>query len=224
MLVLSDIHANLPALQAVIDDAGQHDTVFFCGDLVGYYPWPDHAIETAREEHFLGVRGNHDEALVAESTFGFNSVAAEALRWTEENLSEESRAYLKELPYTRREEVQGADVLVVHGSPAAPVSEYVYPEQVTEQFLERQNVNADVLLLGHTHVPFVKRVGETLVVNPGSVGQPRDGDPRASYAVVNVEEQEADIRRVEYPVDAVREHVRAEGLPSPLADRLSRGR
>ncbi|MDY6770205.1 MAG: metallophosphoesterase family protein [Candidatus Nanohaloarchaea archaeon] len=224
MLVLSDIHANLPALEAVLADAGDHDTVVCCGDLVGYYTWPDAVVQRVRDEGMLAVRGNHDEAVVTESSFGFTGAAAEAVRWTRDRISDDARSYLEDLPYTRRDEVAGADVFVAHGSPRRPVEEYVYPEQVDARFLQEQSIDVDVLLLGHTHTPMVEHVQDTLVVNPGSAGQPRDGDPRASYAVVDPDAATADIRRVEYDVKRVQDAVRAAGLPAELADRLSRGR
>lgn len=224
MLVIADIHGNLPALETVFSDAPAAAPVLCCGDLVGYYPWPDEAVAKVRENDGLAVRGNHDEAVVTRSTFGMGGAAAAAARWTDETIAEGTREFLEALPYSRRETVDGKDVLAVHGSPAAPTSEYVYPEQVTETFLQRQNVDADILLLGHTHVPFVKHVGGTLVVNPGSVGQPRDGDPRAAYAVVHPAEEEAEIRRVEYPVEEVQDAVRDAGLPDELAERLAHGR
>ncbi|MFB6295186.1 MAG: metallophosphoesterase, partial [Candidatus Nanohaloarchaea archaeon] len=121
MLVVSDIHGNLPALDAVLGDAPDTETVICCGDLAGYYPWPDDVVGIARERGFLAVRGNHDEAVVTESTFGMNGAAADAARWTIDAISDDTRAFLEELPYTRRESVQGKDVFVVHGSPRAPV-------------------------------------------------------------------------------------------------------
>lgn len=223
MLALSDIHANLPALEAVLDHAPP-EPVLFCGDLIGYYVWPNEVAEVARDRSFRGVRGNHDEALVSGSTFGFRGEAARMIRWTEEEISDENRAFIEDLPYSRREEVDGADVLMVHGSPSAPVEEYVYPDRVDSAFLDRQGVDADVLLMGHTHVPFAKTVDDTLVVNPGSVGQPRDGDPRAAYATLDPAAGEAEIHRVDYDRERVAEEMRARDLPERLAERLAEGR
>ncbi len=223
MIVLSDIHANLPALEAVLEDV-EGEEFLFCGDLIGYYVWPDEVVEIAREKDFTGVRGNHDEALATRSNFGFRGEAVEALNWTEENISRENLEYVENLPYTRKDVIDGRTVFMAHGSPNRPVEEYVHPSQATAAFLERQGVEADVLLLGHTHVPFVKEIQGTLVVNPGSVGQPRDGDPRASYATLDLENLDAEIHRVEYDVERVQEAVREEGLPETLAERLEHGR
>ncbi len=223
MIVLSDIHANLPAFSAVVDHVDPA-RAFFCGDLVGYHPWPDEVAALAREHDLQGVRGNHDEAVLSGSTFGFNGMAADAVRWTIDTISDATRDHLESLPYTRRETVDGRDVMAVHGSPAAPTEQYVHPGMVDADFLARQDVDVDVLLLGHTHVPFAKRVDGTLVVNPGSVGQPRDGDPRASYAELDLDTLEATIHRIDYPVAETQEAVRDAGLPERIASRLAEGR
>ncbi|MFB6265995.1 MAG: metallophosphoesterase [Candidatus Nanohaloarchaea archaeon] len=223
MIVLSDIHANLPALEAVLEDA-EGEEFLFLGDLVGYYTWPNEVVETAREKGFVGVRGNHDEALVTGSTFGFRGEAVQAVRWTRKRIEDENLDYLENLPYTRKEGHGGRTVFMAHGSPENPVEEYVHPSQATERFLERQGVETDILLLGHTHIPFVREVSDTLVLNPGSVGQPRDGDPRASYATLDLDEYEARIHRVEYDIGRVQEAVEEEGLPHVLGDRLEAGR
>lgn len=221
--VLSDIHANLPALEAVltdIEEQGGADTYLFCGDVVGYYCWPNEAIRIAKERDFLAVRGNHDDVIARGELAGYP-----AQEWSRDELTETSLAFLQELPYSRRETLNGADVYIVHGSPRAPVEEYVYPEQVREAFFRQQGMRTvpDILLLGHTHVPFTKYVGDALVLNPGSVGQPRDGDPKASYALLDAENVSAEINRVAYDIDQVADRVREEGLPEQIADRLYAG-
>lgn len=223
VLVISDIHANLPALEAVLESVDEEEFLF-CGDIVGYYPWPNRALERVEELDLIAVLGNHDEALVRGSTFGFSDAAAEALRWTEKEATHETLERLSRHPYIHRDEVEGKDILMVHGSPRRPMEKYVRPAEVDAGFLDRQKIDVDILLLGHTHVPFVKEVKDTLVINPGSIGQPRDGDSRASYAVLDVEEKEAEIVRQEYDIERVKEAVREEGLPKHLGRRLSRGR
>ncbi|MFB6166711.1 MAG: metallophosphoesterase [Candidatus Nanohaloarchaea archaeon] len=223
MIVLSDIHSNLPALEAVMEDV-EEDEFLFLGDLIGYYTWPNEVVEEARRNGFTGVRGNHDEALVTDSTFGFRGEAVQAIRWTRERIEDENLEYLEDLPYTRKESYEGRTVFMAHGSPQNPVDEYVHPSQATERFLDRQGVETDVLLLGHTHIPFSKEVSGTLVLNPGSVGQPRDGDSRASYATLDLEERTAEIHRVEYDIGRVQEAVRDEELPRMLGERLEEGR
>ncbi len=227
--VLSDIHANKPALDAVINDIdanGGVDRYVFCGDIAGYYCWPNEVIAMAQQHDFLAVRGNHDEALAQGQTFGFSGAAGTALNWTQDVLTDTALTYLNELPYSRRETVAETDIYVTHGSPRAPVEEYVYPEQVVDGFFQEQGMTPipDVLLLGHTHVPFTKHCDGALVMNPGSVGQPRDGDPHASYAVLDPEDRSAEVHRVSYDIDQVADRVRDEGLPDQLARRLYEGR
>jgi putative phosphoesterase len=226
--VLSDIHANKPALDAVLNDIADRgiDRYICCGDLAGYYCWPNAVIETAQEHDFLAVRGNHDEALVQDTGFGVTGAAGQALDWTRSELSSESRRYLAELPYSRRETLAEQDIYVVHGSPRAPVEEYVYPQQVRDGFFTDQGIQnpPDILLLGHTHVPFTEHLDGSIVVNPGSVGQPRDGTPEASFAVIDLDGLDVAHHRVSYDIDAVAEQVHEEGLPVRLARRLYDGR
>lgn len=223
MIALSDIHANRPALEAVLADVDD-DRFLFAGDLIGYYPFPNEVVAAARDHGFMGVRGNHDEALVTGTTFGFRGSAVQGVRYTDEHITDENRSYVEDLPYTRRESIDGTDVLIVHGSPTAPTEQYVHPAQVDAAFLDRQGVDVDVLVMGHTHVPFVTHVDDTLVFNPGSVGQPRDGDERASYATFDPQTPDAEIRRVPYDIDATAAAVREAGLPERLAERLYQGR
>ncbi len=225
--VLSDIHANLPALDAVLADIPDSvETFLFCGDIIGYYCWPNAVIERARDHAFRGVRGNHDEAIVRGSGFGFSGVAGTALRWNRDQLTDDAQTYVRELPYSRRDTVRERDIYVVHGSPSSPVEEYVYPEQVREGFLRRQGMDGppDILLMGHTHVPFATRINGTLVANPGSVGQPRDGDPKAAYALLDLDALEIEHRRTTYDIDRVADRITSEGLPDALARRLYDGR
>ncbi len=223
---VSDIHANLPALDAVLEDMPDVDKILFCGDLVGYYCWPNEVTARVEEHGVIGVRGNHDEAIIQGSLFGFGGVAGTALQWNNDRLTSATRTYLENQPYSQREELAGCDVYMVHGSPRSPVEEYVYPEQVTPAFFREQGMTTapDVLLLGHTHVPFAEHAGDTLVVNPGSVGQPRDGDPDASYAVIDTDNLAVEHHRVSYDIDRVARRVSEEGLPEVLAQRLYNGR
>lgn len=221
--VLSDIHANLPALEAVFSRITEQDIDrhIFCGDAIGYYCWPNEVLRALQERDIQGVRGNHDDAIIHGTDLTYP-----VQRWTAERLTPESRAFLERLPYTWRDDATGQDVFIVHGSPRAPVEEYVYPEQVDERFFTEQAMGTlpDVLMMGHTHVPFIKQVGKTLVVNPGSVGQPRDGNPDASYALLDLESPSAEIRRVSYDIDTVTDRMQEEGLPASHAERLYAGR
>jgi len=216
LVFIADIHGNLPALRAVLAEVG--DLKVYCaGDFVGYNPWPEEVVSVAREGGFVSVLGNHDAAVLAHDESGESMVAAVADEWTESMLSEDSYAYLSSLPDHLL--VEEHSIYMVHGSPRRRLDEYVYPDHpYMESYLN--DVDASVLVLAHTHIPFVRRFGERVVFNPGSVGQPRDGNPRASYAVFDTETREAKIHRIEYDIDSVAERIREVGLPERLAERL----
>ena len=237
--VLSDIHGNLPALEAVLASLRPFDAIWQLGDVVGYGPQPNEVVELLASEHALGVRGNHDSAALGElDTSSFNDDAREAIEWTITQLTESTRAWLGALK--RREEIEG--FTLVHGSPRDPTWEYVYAVSIA-----RANINRFTTrhcLVGHTHVPLVyrqiaaskmeatlPREGDRLelderrsLINPGSVGQPRDDDPRASGMLLDTDDMTAEWRRVEYPIDTVQDLMRTAGLPKRLVARLAVGR
>ncbi len=220
--LLADVHANLPALEVVLRDVGGRgvDTILHAGDIVGYNPYPDEVISRFQTQGIVSILGNHDRAVLSGDTSWFNSVAADAIDWTRERISGEGMAYLQRLAARERRFVGGKPVLMVHGSPRDD-DEYIYEAEVTDELL--QDLGAEILVLGHTHVPFVLRRPSVLVVNPGSVGQPRDGDPRASWALLETDGLGATLRRVGYPVGKTAEAIRSAGLPEFLAERLSLG-
>jgi diadenosine tetraphosphatase ApaH/serine/threonine PP2A family protein phosphatase len=235
--VLSDIHANLPALEAVLSDAGTVDAVWHLGDVVGYGPDPDGVVDRLREIGAVGVRGNHDAAAVGGSEIDwFNPEARKAMEWTRSTISAASSAWLAALP--ERLTLDGCEL--VHGSPREPLWEYV-----TSAGVARANLALlanPIGLHGHTHVPVawldeggrVELVrgrpdaglaleGRQALVNPGSVGQPRDGEPTASYAILDPAAGLVTWRRVGYDVEAVQDAMRAAALPASLISRLSVG-
>lgn len=223
--VVSDLHSNVVALDAVLRDLESEniENILCAGDLVGYYPFPDETVSRVRDVNALCVLGNHDFGLVTETPRDFNRLAKRALDWNRRNLSEENLVYLEELPETRRMTLDGLDIFLAHGSPARPIDEYIWEEDIDEDFLDVFFESPpDVVILGHTHRPYVKVVGNTLCMNPGSVGQPRDGDPRASFGVIDTKSFEAELRRVEYEIDWVAKETE-EYLPRRLAERLYEG-
>ncbi|MDY6788477.1 MAG: metallophosphoesterase family protein [Candidatus Nanohaloarchaea archaeon] len=229
LAVISDIHSNIEALNEVLKDLeGRELEGYICaGDLVGYYFHPNEVVETIRELDAVCVKGNHDNSAVQDvSPMRMNSMAGQAIRWNKNHLSDENQEFLEGLPLRREERLGGKKVFLAHGSPVSPLKEYVKPRYVDESFLDRcfHNDWPDILIMGHTHIPFEKKIGNTLVMNPGSVGQPRDGDPRASYAVLDTEEMSAEIMRRDYNLDKVAQEVKDEGLPDMLGERLREGR
>jgi predicted phosphodiesterase len=236
--VISDIHSNLPALEAVVDALGEVDGWWHLGDVVGYGPHPDEVVARLRELGAVGVRGNHDiAALGGPEVEWFNPDARRAIEWTERRIAPETREWLAALPERRVVD----DLTMVHGSALDPTWEYV-----TTKTAARANLDAfttTYLLHGHTHVPVAWRHDDgqiellapqdgsqlpldarRLLLNPGSVGQPRDGDPRAGVLVVDTEAHTATWRRIAYPIAEVQADMRAAGLPARLSERLAHGR
>ena len=235
--VLSDIHANRPALDAVLAALPRVDAIWQLGDVVGYGPHPVQVIEILDERGAVGVRGNHDLAALGElDTEWFNADARTAVVWSGEQLGPTARSWLGRLPATR---IDGPFTLA-HGSPRDPVWEYVYSPSIAAGVFDAFETTH--CLVGHTHVPLVLRQvhggvetldpkeGEELqlderrtILNPGSVGQPRDGDPRASAMILDVERLTASWLRVPYPIEETQAAMRSAGLPARLVERLSYG-
>ena len=240
-LIVSDIHSNLEAFQSVTEDArerGGFDEIWSLGDLVGYGPDPSACLELLRSYEHSAVAGNHDLAAIGSiSVQRFNPYAAAANRWTAEQLTRDQAEYLGKLPLTLEIE----EFTLAHGSPRDPVWEYL--TTVESAIACFTHIDTYWCLVGHSHMPFlciprpdgaafmsfpqdraVQLDEEALIVNPGSVGQPRDGDPRASYIVYNDEAQTITHRRVEYDIAATQDKMRRHNLPDYLIDRLSVGR
>ncbi len=224
--VFSDIHSNLEALREVLKACGKVDQYLCLGDIVGYGANPNEVIQLIKQHKMLAIRGNHDEAVLTGIAEGFNPTAASAVEWTRRDIGAESLAFLKSLPLHLKIELDGLHTHIVHGSPEEPLEEYIYPDENQERLQSFLTLTkADLLLLGHTHLPMDIRVGKGRVVNPGSVGQPRDGDPRASFAVLGVEGRlvNCTIHRVKYDVEKTAQKILDAGLPAFDAKRLYLG-
>lgn len=215
--VISDVHANRVALEAVLADMPPVDETVCAGDLVGYNPWPADVVKTIRERAIPSVQGNHDRMVASGRNFRGNAMARAGVAHARERLDEAAIAYLDSLP-TERAFFDGR-LKVVHGHPAEP-DRYTYPEEFGGHLLGDE----EFLLMGHTHVQHVEHTESGIVLNPGSVGQPRDRDPRAAYAVIDLEDHTVQTHRVEYDVDRVQDAVEAAGLPRRTGDRLREGR
>lgn len=241
--ILSDIHGNLEALDAVLEVLkGERIDRYLClGDIVGYGASPNECLDRVIGLTTDVIAGNHDHAAIGKLDIAtFNPFAAEAARWTRRQLTPAGRRYLAELPYTRRI----GDLYAVHASPADPPAWHYLTSlgRVIEGF-EALSVGVTVCVLGHTHSPgifesrtaedrcgeipvqaHVMAPGSRYIVNVGSVGQPRDGDPRAAYCVFDVGERRLEIKRVSYDMETTQRKIRAAGLPDMLAERLAHGR
>jgi len=238
LAVLSDIHANLAALDAVCDELGTVDEVWVLGDIVGYGPQPNEVIRRLQELGARAVTGNHDGAAIGTvDASWFNPDAQAAIQWTATVLDENARAYLAVLPEVRRD----GELTAVHGSPREPIWEYI-----TDAAIAAANMTAFQTrhcLYGHTHLPVIYRsdgIHMTVVpattaapialdarralINPGSVGQPRDGNRDASYLILDTEAGVAEFHRVRYDVGLTQRLMREAGLPRWLVERLAIGR
>jgi diadenosine tetraphosphatase ApaH/serine/threonine PP2A family protein phosphatase len=241
LAVISDIHANLPALDAVLAvvDADPPDELWCLGDLVGYGPHPNEVVERVRDRADLVLAGNHDLATLGTVDLEeFSGDAAEAVLWTRGALADDARTFLASL----RPSGERAGFGLYHGSPRDPVWEYVLDGPTAAAALATAPERH--VLVGHSHVALRVEVSDDgltgsgglapdgteadlsagrALLNPGSVGQPRDGDPRAALLVIDTEPGRATFRRVEYPVAETQAAVRAAGLPEVLAARLEHG-
>ena len=224
--VVADIHGNLPAFEAVIDAMPAVDRWLCAGDVVGYNPWPAECVDRVRELDAATVMGNHDRAVASDTGFRFNSMAAAGVSYAREKLDEDAIDWLDSLP--NRRTIDGGEILIVHGHPENP-DRYTYPEEFEPEMLED---NARVTITGHTHVQGVREFDEGVVMNPGSVGQPRDGDPGAAFAVLDIDEGgdadtanvDVETHRVAYDIDRVIDAVEDAELPRKIGTRLRDGR
>ena len=220
--IMADPHSNLAAFQAVLKHMPKVDELVCAGDLVGYGAEPNEVIDLARKKGIQTVLGNHDYSAITRDVAGFNPFAAKAALWTAKNLRDDNVKYLRGLQEELRLTCGGKRIYVVHGSPRDPLFEYVFPDLPNRELLElMRNVEADVIVLGHTHVPMQRIIQGKLILNPGGVGQPRDRDPRASYMLLTIDgEISVEHERVEYDVEQTAKKIEAAGLPSELATRL----
>jgi diadenosine tetraphosphatase ApaH/serine/threonine PP2A family protein phosphatase len=237
--VVSDIHANLHALEAVLADVDREsvDELWCLGDLVGYGPRPNECVDLTRARAAISLCGNHDLGVLGSIPLGeFSPEAADAARWTREALGESQRDWLAGLEPTAQRD--GAELF--HGSPLDPVWDYVLTEDGVYASLTA--TTAPVVLVGHSHVPLALTSDDTdlegglapagtetmlgdrrWLLNPGSVGQPRDRDPRAAWLLLDKGRGRAWFRRVEYPIETTQAEMAAAGLPPTLAARLAYG-
>ncbi len=225
LAVISDIHGNLEALDSVLAQLKGLEIICL-GDFVDYGAEPNEVIERIRGTGARSIIGNHDAAALSGDTSMFNAKAAMSSMWTRTKLTDESRAFLEGLPEEMRVDLDGVGFYFTHGSPDDRLWEYIDPrtdEGIMGHFLDKLGVQA--MGLGHTHLPYVWRDGNRVVFNPGSVGQPRDGDWRASYALVSVDRAEVGVQigRAEYDVEGAASKIRAAGLPGSHAERLGTG-
>ena len=239
--ILSDIHGNIEALEAVLADIDRQkiDAIISVGDIVGYYPDPEQCVKRLRERSPVGVAGNHDYAAVGRiDTSTFTYYAFAAMEWTKANISAETKEYLAALPLTLEKE----GMFFTHASPTNPQSwSYVFPDSEAAVFEAFSSLAFPVNFIGHTHWPSIMiQSGDRIALHPehtiklnskscylinvGSVGQPRDFDPRSCYAVYDTATRHVSLLRVPYDYTITQRKIRSNHLPLFLAERLERGR
>jgi len=240
--IVADIHANLAAFKAVLADAerrGGVEEVWCLGDIVGYGPDPHECIALLRQTKHVCVAGNHDWAATGKFDISvFKADAAAACQWTAQQLSPEDVDYLNSRPLV----IQKGDFTLVHGSPREPIQEYLLSTSVARGNFDC--FQSPFCLVGHSHIPLAFRYSETgdcssipflpdtglalgedrLIINPGGTGQPRDGNPQASYAIYDSETRTVNLHRVPYDIGATQARMVKHGLPARLVERLSYGR
>jgi putative phosphoesterase len=221
--LISDVHSNSVALKAVLEelDAWGIKIVLHAGDIVGYNPYPDETIELFKKKKIITILGNHDRAFMTGDTSDFNPYAAAAMEWTRNAASQDCLNYIMGLKNTVTIAAEDERIVMFHESPKN-LHDYIFPDVATPDLLS--NINGDVLVLGHTHIPFIMESEEGQVVNPGSVGQPRDGNPDASFAVLDTVTREIKLKRVQYDIEKVIRDMLTAHLPEALAYRLRVGR
>jgi len=236
--IISDIHSNLEALNAVLDDIKNRGIkkIFCLGDIVGYGANPNECVELIRGINCKSVVGNHDYGVLGkESLDYFNKYGIIAILWTKKVIKNENLKFLESLPLTIEEKIKGKKVIFSHANPKSPeLWEYLFPDYVDDAF-----DCGDIIFVGHSHIPFVNSEEGNLLlhegkihldedkkhlINPGSVGQPRDGINKASYCIFDEKDFKIEIVRVEYDIKKTYEKIIKNGLPEWLGERLFLGR
>jgi putative phosphoesterase len=231
--LLGDVHANLPALDSVLEHARSQDVsaIWNTGDFLGYGAFPNEVVESLQKAGAISILGNYDLKVLnfkEKDKKWRKSKRAEkylAFQWAYQNLSRENRRYLKSLPEERRLEVAGKSVLLTHASPESN-EEPLEPDTPEERLAYLARIaGTDVIIFGHSHQAFTRNVTNVLFINPGSVGRPDDGDPRACYAILETDRAELHVQhyRLEYDLDRAVSGIRENDLPEAFAQMILKG-
>ena len=231
---IADIHANIFALKKVLQDIEKQnvDKIICLGDLVGYAPYPNEVIDLIKEKNILTIQGNYDESTGEElmvcgcdyESQKETENANKSLFWTQEEVSEENKKWLAELPKEKKIEIEGWNLYLVHGSPRKN-NEYLYADSKEVKEIAK-NFEFDVLLSGHTHLPYFKVINEKYIVNAGSAGKPKHGNPRATYVILDIKKDSIDYtdREVKYNEEKIAKAIENnEILPNDFAELFRNG-
>lgn len=235
LAVFADVHSNIEALRAVLEDMKKHpvDKILCAGDLVGYAPFPNEVINVIREEGIPTVMGNYDDGvgymrLICGCDYKdehAQRLGEQSIAWTKQETTEDNKEFLRRLPREIRFNTGSYEVLVVHGSPRR-LNEYLHEDVADDYLLQLMNESrCDVLICGHTHKPYFKNLAAgKYVVNVGSIGKPKHGSPNAVYALVDIgEEVAAEFREVPYDYEAVAQAIEKSTLPSEFSELIRKG-
>jgi len=219
--LISDIHGNSPALNAILDELARKQTqrILFAGDAIGYYPYVNEVVEKLRSIDCISVRGNHESYLFHELPISDERRRAYKLDYTEQMISKGNREWLKGLQKVRILEIDGTRILLCHGSPWA-IDEYIYPNN--NQFNRFANLDFDFVVMGHTHIPMIKVIGKVVLINPGSCGQPRDYIPGACYCIIDTDSKQVNLYRSNYDLESFLHLLRGLEYPQHLMGILCR--
>ncbi|MBI2577866.1 MAG: YfcE family phosphodiesterase [Candidatus Wildermuthbacteria bacterium] len=219
--IISDPHANLYGLQAVLNELKDADMILCAGDLTGYYTFVNETLDLLREKGVICILGNHDAYIVGLLAVPSNPVILPSLEYTKNHISKENLDYLKSLKAGFLEvAIDRLRVRMYHASPWDEFEEYVFPDY--KNFERFREIQADVIILGHTHYPMIHWEGEKLVINPGSCGQPRDYNPQASFAIFDTTTRKAVIKRITYNSEEIRKRAYEESLDPYVIQVLTR--
>ncbi|MEM2768758.1 MAG: YfcE family phosphodiesterase [Candidatus Pacearchaeota archaeon] len=225
--IISDIHSNFIALKEVLREIKKKKIkkIFCAGDIIGYASMPNECIKELIKNNIKSIYGNHEFVLLNFQYANLlNYQALKALIWHKENLENFAWRWIKKLKEKLILKIGSKKIMIFHGSPEN-CFEYIWPDtskEIFEYWLKKYNV--DILIFGHTHIPFIKNINSKLVINPGSIGQPRDGNNKASFCIIDLENLEAKIFRKIYDINKIAEDIKQKGLPRIFADRLYLGK
>ena len=219
--IIADIHSNIYALKKVISQLGGTELILSAGDIVGYYPFVNAVFDELKRRNVQCILGNHDAYLLGMKSVPANPIIQKSIEYTKRVISEENLAYLKKIKKANSEiEIDGLKIKMYHGSPWDELEGYIFPDY--HNFNKFKEINADLIILGHTHWPMIKKIGGKIIINPGSCGQPRDYDSRASFIIFDTKTKNIQIKRVDYEIEKVCEAVKKEGLNEELSEILRR--
>ena len=231
--IITDIHSNIFALEAVLKDIENKgiENMYCLGDLVGYGPFPNEVINLIKEKNIPTVQGNYDQS-VGEELFACGcdykddkvmELGAKSLYWSQENTTDENKKWIRELPEKIEFELEGQKILLVHGSPRKN-NEYLY-ENSKELEEIADIINANIMIFGHTHKPFYKQVKGIHMINAGSAGKPKHGNPNATYMIidVNIDDIKTKMVEVEYDYEKMAKAIEDSEIPSGFADKIRKG-